>query len=793
MQLLLSLTRVVKNNVLLTTFIVVGFLLRVISVSPGYYYPIGDELLFGQALHMLLNQTLEFESPYFGFPPLIPWIMLPIFTTVFIPFAFLKTLVIHVKEIYIYLPIFIVPFSALLLVTKRIFRLTKAKTIVIGLLLVWIAFTIGGVVGIKYIPIFQREILGRDWIKALYWGRYLTAFVGTGAIFLTYKVTEVYFDNKKISLLAALFVALNYRLVISSHVGLPDMYNVFFLLLALLVIGYLIKKGSLDQYFIAILSMATFFMIKYQTQVLIPFIIAHIGISLRNVKGSAVKFLKNLLNPGVLLAGLLGLAYILIAHYYHFVNFDKVLEINRYEAIKYGFGRNLFDIFPISYFFHIGIGAQLSIASIVGIIFGIINKKRRFPSIVLISTLPMFGFLYLYYTNGGYYTRNLISAVPVILIFAGVAVDALLQKLLDLNPKPKILSWAAIIVLIFFFIKDNFYNSVTAAKAYSQEAPRVSAQKWVDQNIKPGVKLGRYSGNPSPVDPMVQVENMTPYYRAVSYKELLSENYEYVVIDITYVRDFFAWWTRQAPSTAIKFWIRPNDLLSQNYISLAFRELLWSYGQALFISPWQAPSDNFAVVKIQKEAPTFSNLDLLKRYNNFDNSWVPLAFTANNKDNLEKVDGGNNNQILSIKNRDFLPGSIRFQSEAFEIKPGYGYKVIAKIKNDVQIPKDERDGFIRLDFYKDNIPANILSRSTASFVSERVYGESNVHTVTLVGTAPTGTKFANISFQADGTSYSSFYLYEISVYQTKQPVMDNGQHLIINDSDLFLPNNAGIL
>src|SRR5690606_37798615 len=90
------------------------------------------------------------------------------------------------------------------------------------------------------IRIFHNEIIGEREIYALWWGRYTTAFIS----FLT--VIVIYFIGNKIfgkytGHFASLILAVNYRHVLNSHIGLPDIYNAFFLALSVFTSFYLLN------------------------------------------------------------------------------------------------------------------------------------------------------------------------------------------------------------------------------------------------------------------------------------------------------------------------------------------------------------------------------------------------------------------------------------------------------------------------------------------------------------------------------------------------------------------------
>lgn len=785
MRYLLSLGKIIENNPLLSVIVFIGFLLRFISVKPGYYYPHGDELLYSQALYMIINKTLSFQTQYFGFPPFIPWIMIPFFVIFFIPASWFFALIKNWDKVYLLfslVSVFI--FTVAFFLRKRINLL---KTIFI---LFWTLLIISGVAFISQSSIFHNDILGKNWIGALYWGRYLTVLFGTSAIVLTYLTALEFFNNKRVAILSSLFVSVNYRLVINSHVGLPDMYNVFFLMLSMYLISRLSKKPTFRNYIIAWVSVASTFLIKYQVHILIPLFLTHLVISFRESRSNVRKFLKSFFSKKVIIGGLISILIVLVSHIYHFINWAKVVEINNYEAIKYGFGRNIFDMYVIAYLYNVAIGPFLSITAVLGIVFGFLFKKYRVASTVLISVLPTFMYLYLYYTGGGFYTRNLISAIPILLIFSAVFLESLftsIEKVFSSNITTKVF----LIIILVVGIFSQFKDSVIAAYEYSRVSPREKVQSWLDENLKEKIIFGRYMGNPIPHDDNVVLKNLLPFSQAFSYRELLDEGIDKAILEMTWIRAENLWWTRKKPEIQIKFWNKPNDLLSQTYYALAFRELLYSHGLGLFITPWQATTHHFAVVDLRKENK-FVKLKEISNIVDFSHDWAALSYLDKDKILLKK------DTKLTILNGEALPGGIRFQFKPFAIDEKYGYLIKAKIKIDKDTQKDDRQSFIRLDFYDDNFEhnngfeENILSRPNISFVSKRVFGKSDIYDVYIQAIAPVGSKFATVGFQGSSVN-SSFTLESVSIFKTEEVVSDNSPKLIISDDDLFLPNDEGIL
>lgn len=792
MVFLSSVIKLIRGNLLLFTILLIGLILRFAIVYPGYYSH-GDELMHGQAVYMITHKTLSMQTQWLGYPPLIGWVMALAFTFVFIPWAWFLTLFRHFTEISIFLLPALLGILIAVLLLRRIGHWGNKKTIVTFFLILFSSLVVSGMLAISQTNLFHREVLGKFGINALYWGRYLTAVFGAGVVYLTYKVTLNFFESRMTGLIAALFVSLNYRLVLSSHIGFIDMYNVFFLLAVFWAVGSLLKDPSWKKYLIVGILVSLSFLTKYQVYAFFPLFLVHLIVSLEYSYRSFKKFLTQFFSKKVIFTGIICLGIILIAHIHYFQYWEIILDAQKYEAKKYAFGSNLINIFPASYMYNYGVGALLSWFAVLGILLGFLKKAFRPATLLLLSVFPIVIYLYMYYTGGGLYTRNIIVLIPIILIFSALFINYVFNLLMKRNRLfGRVCGVIFLVAALFFGLKDHIINDKILVEGYTHKPTFLEAREWTEKNIKGEVTLATYEHNPSSKNKLVQIKSLPYLDKVFSYKELKEEGYDYAVLDMIDIQGAFLWWMGQSPEIGIKFWNKPNDLLSQNYIALALREILWSHSPKAFLSPWQASGHNFVVVKIDKD----KNREFLPitKHNFEANKWIPLSYLPGDKENLRvNQEGRYGNKALVIKSRGLLPGSVRWQSPYFEVKPDYGYKAVGWIKNTSQLTKEIRDGFLRLDFYSQEVPASITSRPIVSFVTERVYGESAWHRVEVDGVAPKDARFAVIGFQTNN-QLAPFYLDNVEVFQTpgKMPASEFTP-ILIPDDNLFLPNNRGIL
>ena len=753
MRFLLRVAKFIRGNLLLTVILAVGFVLRILSTNPGYLSH-GDELMYGQALQMFLNKTLGINPLWMGYPPLVAWIMLFFFTFIFIPGAWILYFITHFQDV--------------VSLFGGIYQ-TSGSTV----------FNLHN--------IFHFEILRIDWKNVLYWGRYTTALFGAGAVYFVY-LTGLNLFNKKVGLISAALVAVNYRLVLSSSIGFVDMYNIFFLFVSFWAVSLLMKKPNLKNYVFSWISVALSFLTKYQIYVFFPLMVAHLYLSIKD-SGSVGGFIKKFVGRGVVLGGLVALIIVAISHFHYINHIEQIISIHRYEVVKYGFGVNNFYLFPISYLYHSGIGPFLSLIAIAGILFGLTIKKFRLPSLIMLSPVPLIGFLYFYYTGGGFFTRNVIVLIPIFLIFSAVLISIILDFALKQKPLiSKLLGFLILFLVTFFSFKDHLVNSSLMAYMYSGPSQESLAQKWIENNIKGKVVFGTDNARLIPSDKNVKPLGLPHPYTSFSYRELLTDKYDYVAVDTSFVQSYLYWWMKQPLNIELKFWNRPDDLLAQNYLNLALRELMWEHGQKAFLTTWQAPGYNYAVFKVDRDG-LCNQSSLVEKASLGSFNWTPLYLLVEYENYLYK----NELQQPVIKNARTLPGASRWQSSALEIKPNYCYKATGTISIKNALPKTGRDGFLRMDFYKVNPKAFLTSRPIVTFVSERIYGDAGSHVIDIQAIAPDEARYVTIGFQADGAT-TDFTLLDLKFSESSSSVVKSEpQHLILKDENILQYNNGGII
>lgn len=434
---------------------------------------------------------------------------------------------------------------------------------------------------IKLHDFFYRVVLGDRWINALFWGRYVTGGVGVLVVVLTFLITRRLYSTRA-GLISAFFVAINYRQVLNSHLGLPDIYNAFFLLLSFWFTYNLYEKPTNRNYFWAAIFAGLSFSTKYQFFAFTPLLLAHLLNSFRQ-KGNVSK-LKFLFRPMAIMIPVIIAVLFVVLNPYHLIKLDETKAWLSSVSGKYRTGRMTFDFFPYSYLYHIGIGKIVSILSVVGIFAAFYYKKIN--TIFLLSVILPFLYITTYYTGGGFYTRNFVTIIPFIVIFAGVVLSKIYKN--------KVIFF----ILLFFVAKESLSNSFIILKEHLKPWNYKVVQSWTTNNVKDNMVVATHASVPLPD----ATKKVIPYNFVsddFSMAEFREKGADLVISSLDWsTTDFYDWMT-QDTKTSLIYWNKPIEILENRYSAMSLRELS-DYTVYSAIKKWQAPESNFIVAKVPK-------------------------------------------------------------------------------------------------------------------------------------------------------------------------------------------------
>ncbi|EKD94505.1 MAG: glycosyl transferase family protein [uncultured bacterium] len=737
-----------KENYLLIIILIVAITLRFIAVKPGYNQYHGDETaIWGSASQMVKLGT--FDPGRYDYPATAILINAFLYKVFFIPLFWIKYYLDNIGQ----LLDGTVKFPPTIAEVQRIFGI---------------------------------YIIGIREINSLFWSRYITAAFGVGTVFLTYLLSKKMF-SKKVGLLAALFLTFNYRNIMNSHITLPDIYNAFFILLALISYWNLYKKPNTKNYLLAGLLAGVAFSIKYQYFAVIPLILIHLKMVFEN----GFSF-KKLFDLKIIMSGVTIILVFLLTNPYFFINLEIVLVKMEEEFRKYGMGTNSLNLFPISYLYHIDYGPVQFLLVITGLIYGIF--KKFFKSLFLLSLVIPSYYMFIYYSHGGFYVRNFIPTTPILLMFASLVIWEIIDFVQ--NKVDKKISTVFLVIIMFATLYIPARNSILSSYGYTLPWGYEALRPWIQENIPKDVIVATHPFDKSNLG----ISNKTTEFNhteAYALAEHVDNKASYVVVDLNWASLPFYFWMDYGFDRVRDLWNKPIEILGNTFHGLAAEEL-FRYQIKTVSKPWQSPDTHFVVVKV----PEWPKVDMTKIKN--------FAFSENQEN--WKIHGYKNEEDkkryeynlavgkLQKGSLSLVPGgvtypTVRITSQPIPIKAKYLYKVSGFLKTELKLPSKEREGFLRIDFYSDN--PDLEKVGITSSVSSRVYGTTDWVEKIIIDRAPDNAKYLTVSFQSYATSVTKIWMDDINIFESVIPVDDiTSQHPYtkdIIDSNYLYPNSHGNL
>lgn len=709
-----------KENKYLLLILLAAALLRFGGTNPGYSpYHSDEPAIYGSALEMVKKSTLD--PGRYDYPALAMLINAFLYKFFLIPINWIWYYLVHFGDL------------------------------------------IDGIITLPPVPaeldrVFNLHIIGERGIKALFWGRYITAAFSLGSVFLTYILGKKLF-KKEVGLIAAFFLAFNFRHILNSHITLPDIYNSFFLLLSLITTLSLWKNPTKKNYVLAGLGVGLSFSIKYQAHAFLPFLLVHLFLAFKDKKFEFKRFF----NPYAILAVLLIPGVFVITNPYYLLHFDQALASNLDDYRKYGFGVNTLNLFPIAYIYHIDFGPPLFFAALAGIVF-MFKDWRQF--LFLFSAIAYFLFVFTYYSRGGFYIRNIIPVTPIFLLFAGFAIWKLVEMLR--KKVGKLLLPLLIICLLIFFVFIPGKNSLINAYYNSRQWDYSVMAKWLRDNpLKDSIVAATPFDVPGGPKMKKTEFELDGNFSLAEHKEAGAS---WALMNLDWASGPFYYWMN-IDFDNLSNWNKPLETMRNTFHGLAAEEL-FRYQVYSAIKPWQAPDANliYAKIPVWPDVPT-------KKINNFSfdkdkEGWQIRSKTAEGLLGYKfDPDPGFSNPGSLV----FIPGStrdrvMRISSPKISVKEGYLYKVSGYLKTEKVLKPREREGFLRIDFYSEG--DNLEGRGRESAVSSRVYGTNNWIQKEIIERAPKGSTYLIISFQAQHTANTKIWLDDVEILESENHVED---------------------
>ncbi|OGG24509.1 hypothetical protein A3A79_04980 [Candidatus Gottesmanbacteria bacterium RIFCSPLOWO2_01_FULL_43_11b] len=610
-------------------------------------------------------------------------------------------------------------------------------------------------------------IFGRREVYAMFWSRAIAALFGSATVLLVYFTGKRLF-NKSVGLFTAFFLAVNYRHVLGSHFGLPDIHNSFFAVLSLYAASLILEKRTILRYVFAGVSAGLSFSIKYQPFAFFPLLVAHTYWTVKQ------RQLFTFIGAHAWIAVISFIVTFLVINPYFLFNVSKVISQNAPSYQTYQIGELMLRPYGYFYLFHWGIGELPSVIVVLGALLMLWKKRLNF---LLIGSYAFIFLLFMtYVSGGGIYTRNYIPPIPFLMLFAGYGLWSLVSVLPKHGFGQHIAIWVLLILINFYPIKNVIVLDMNYLKPWG---PTV-LEDWIDKKLPEEIRLRAHQLflNDKGTNALKR-KNVTflnwdwrDSKGANSLTEFVEEGTDFVIIRLSLLQlQTYGW--RQFPKKEwfFKYNSVPYDYILNSYYGLTLRELL-PYTVSELYKPWQAPEHGFLVFKIPRKVntrgrsvdrQTFLTDDALWRSVNpfdlgsYEFSWFGEGFRTPGSIRIEGESGDS---------------TARLSSEPIIIEPGQHYTVTGWLRNtETKANPDqekEPDGFLRIDFYADgntNVPISLGVGLSARVLPDNIWHQVQVSTV-----APAGARVMTISFQKKDPilPYTTF-VDDIEVYESQPP------------------------
>lgn len=617
--------------------------------------------------------------------------------------------------------------------------------------------------------VLSTDIWGVKEINAMYWGRYITAVFGVGIVFLVYLISKKLY-GKKVGLVASFLTAVNYRQVLNSHIGLPDIYNAFFLCLVIFFVVKIYKSDRLKYYLLAGISSGLYFSIKFQFFGLLPLIWVFIVRSCRNIF-SIKKIIVALIAFGLV---------VLILNPYLLIKFETFMAIQKYQFLKYGAGSNSFFLYPYWYLYNFGIGQILSILAILGIIIALF----KYPVRSTILLLPIFQSLYTFtfYSHGGFYTRNFVTVTPLILIFAALLIVKIIKKTIY----NKHIVFITIIIVTLFVSFDNILKSLAVIKEYKKPWNEIALLNWEKKNIPNKSIILAHGDVPIPEE---TTRKIFDFDQSFSIDEFINDGADFAISNSSWSTNSFYWWISSSSREFYEhYWVKPLQILEYSYPALALRELE-SFSIAEFEKDWVAPDTFFTVAKIPKYR-------ILKKTNKimFDLSKDISNFKKEGYFWLEENNLSNNSDGIIIETKPSILPSVRWESVPLDVSTYNGLVVDYEIISSSDFG-EIKSGYIVLNYYKNLEDANNSQNRLMVRISKRNIADNKWKNESLISGIPSDARFVRIGFASFDPQRSLSAIRKIVVNDAMLEIDFSGYKVLPShvDQNNMFPNSHGNL
>ena len=313
-------------------------------------------------------------------------------------------------------------------------------------------------------------------------GRLLVALFGILTVYMTYKLAKQLF-SRKIGLVAAFLLAINFVHVRNSHFNTVDVPATFFGVLCLYLVALLLTRDEIKLYAAAAVSMAVATATKFSMLTLpLPLLVAHFS------RYPVKDWFKKIFDKRIAVTILVGLVAFLIACPLLWLDFQEtfggILGTKKFEQVgKIGSGGGFLSYWTGDHAQGFGVFYPNAIPTTFGLVLTLLTvlgilyhgwKHRKADLLLLIFIVPSY---WMFETMSIKAMRHVLPLVPFFMISAAVAWDFMrralgknMQRIFSLL----IMGWIAV---------SNIGSAFWYFNQLSDTDPRTQAREWILENI----------------------------------------------------------------------------------------------------------------------------------------------------------------------------------------------------------------------------------------------------------------------------------------------------------------------
>lgn len=619
------------------------------------------------------------------------------------------------------------------------------------------------------------EAIVHEFGEILFWlQRSTTALFGSLSVVIVYILTKKLF-TKPIALTAAFLFAIAPSHVRNSHWVTTDVLSLFTVLLALLFMVEILRTGKWKWYILTGIAIGISCSVRYFPIALLAYPIAALLDTTKN-RFWLIKVITGLI---LIPAGfIISTPYLLFNSHSQAV-FQKDMAdwvmpyygstVSTYAQALAGFilsmGKSqipeISTLIPSKFYPYYsqslvfdGLGPIATSLALLGAVVAFFKYPKQF---LFITIIPLFNWFYISFYLHAAYDRLTIPLLPFLSIYTGVLIvfiwDITREKL------PFLTSITLVVIALLAASYYPFKESVTSSIDCSRPTVFKETELWIDKNISSDARIAHIPIFMYPSKEFPNLKETQP--NGIFFpEELRAENYEYMFMNSTrFGYNLYPFYT--------DFFIRPEDMFQNTYINLALLNYKTQTEEKLITkrAKFCDPTELMIYRIPEITVPTD------KQVTGFEFSdekgfatWHIQKFNEKNiiKASINNEEGYLKPGALEISWENIAYLGPRVYSERIPVEPNKQYSLVGWIKSSTALNPPERDGFLRIDFYKSGQDIKLPGESV--ILSKRSFGEPTWNKVSLTGRSPSGASFAIISAQVSGTKTSgSFYFDDLEL------------------------------